>query len=486
MEKKIIPKDILKKITPTEWEIPLSYRADMKVPARIFATQEMLEEVFNDRSLEQLTNVATLQGIQVSAFAMPDAHEGYGFPIGGVAATLWPDGIISPGGIGYDINCGVRLLRTAQSYDDIKEKLDILSQTLFRLIPSGVGTGGNIALSMNEMDNVLRHGAQWALKNGYASSTDLAHIESGGCLENADPSKVSEQAKKRGLDQLGTIGAGNHFVEVDIVDEIYDEVAAGALGLWKNQATVLLHTGSRGLGHQVATDYIKIMMNAMPKYNITLPDRELACVPFSSPEGTDYFNAMAAAANFAWTNRQIITWEIKQAWEKIFDKEKAQKIDVVYDVAHNMAKIETHLVNKKHQKLIVHRKGATRSFGPGNEELAPEYRNIGQPVLIPGSMGTASYVLIGTEQAMNISFGSCCHGAGRRMSRYAAKKIVHGKNLQEELLQQGIHIQAGSIVGLAEEAPLAYKDIDNVVNVVHNAGIARKVARLRPCAVIKG
>ncbi|MBS1988359.1 RtcB family protein [Candidatus Dependentiae bacterium] len=481
----MISKEKLTKITPTQWEIPQSYRADMLVPARIFATQEMLDVVFNDRSLEQLVNVATLQGIQGHAFAMPDAHEGYGFPIGGVAATQWPDGVISPGGIGYDINCGVRLLKTTQSYDDIKGRLKDLSETLFRMIPSGVGKGGSITLTSQEIDQVLTYGAQWALKNGYATQDDLRHIESNGRLENADPSKVSEQAKQRGLDQIGTLGSGNHFVEVDIVDEIYDTAAAGALGLWKNQATILIHTGSRGLGHQVATDYIKIMMNAMPSYNITLPDRELACVPFSSPEGTDYFNAMAAAANFAWANRQVITWEVRQAWNKIFAG-TGDQISLVYDVAHNIAKIEQHLVGKKKKKLIVHRKGATRSFGPEHEELAQEYRAIGQPVLIPGSMGTASYVLVGTEQAMTTSFGSCCHGAGRTMSRHAAKRSIHGKTLYEELMSKGIHIQAGSMVGLAEEAPLAYKDVDNVVNVVHDAGIARKVARLRPCAVIKG
>ncbi len=477
--------EALVKITPTQWEIPKSYRQDMLVPARIFTTEEMLEDIVKDRSLEQLVNVATLQGIQGYAFAMPDAHEGYGFPIGGVAATTWPDGVISPGGIGYDINCGVRLLKTTQSYDDIKGRLADLSETLFRMIPSGVGKGGNITLSPQEMDAVLAYGAQWTLKNGYATHNDLRHIESQGRLENADPSKVSIQAKERGFDQLGTLGSGNHFVEVDIVDEIYDEVAAGALGLWKNQATILIHTGSRGLGHQVATDYIRIMMNAMPNYGIILPDRELACVPFSSPEGTDYFNAMAAAANFAWANRQVITWEVRQAWNKIF-AQVGDQINLVYDVAHNIAKIEKHLVGKKKQKLIVHRKGATRSFGPGHEELAEEYRAIGQPVLIPGSMGTASYVLVGTEQAMTTSFGSCCHGAGRMMSRHAAKRSIHGKTLYEELMRQGVHIQAGSMVGLAEEAPHAYKDIDNVVNVVHDAGIARKVARLRPCAVIKG
>jgi len=323
------------------------------------------------------------------------------------------------------------------------------------------------------------------LKNGYATENDIRHIESNGTLDNADPDKVSADAKKRGYDQLGTIGSGNHFVEVDFVEEIYDEKIAGAFGLWKNQAVIQIHCGSRGLGHQVATDYIRLMMGAMPKYGIQLPDRELACVPFSSPEGTDYFNAMAAAANFAWANRQYITWEIRQAWEREFGTAGGQ-LSLVYDVAHNMAKIETYEINGKKLKVIMHRKGATRAFGPGNPELAEEYRATGQPVLIPGSMGTASYVLAGTEEGKKISFSSTCHGAGRKMSRAAAKRSIHGRTLRDELLQAGIYIQAGSIPGLAEEAPQAYKDIHDVVEVVHQSGIARKVARLKPCVVIKG
>lgn len=480
----MIPKEILKKITSCLWEIPQTYRPDMRVPARIFATERMIDEIGNDRSLDQLVNVATLPGIQNASYAMPDVHEGYGFPIGGVAATLYPDGIISPGGIGYDINCGVRLLRSQLNADDIKDHLQSLSREMYHMIPSGVGRGGELKLSDKQMDQVLTKGVNWMLEHEYGKSGDARHIESHGRLENADPTQISPHAKKRGFDQLGTLGSGNHFAEVDIVDEIYDEQAAGALGLWKNQAVVLIHTGSRGLGHQTATDHIRIMMNVMKNYGIELPDRELACVPFSSPEGTNYFNAMAAAANFAWCNRQYITWGIRKAWKREFGT--LGDLDIVYDVAHNIAKIETHLVAGKKQQVIVHRKGATRAFGPGNEELAEEYRGVGQPVLIPGSMGTASYVLVGTEKAMELSFGSCCHGAGRRMSRNAAKMAIHGKTLKEELLKAGIYIQTGSIPGLAEEAPAAYKDIDEVVNVVDNAGIAKKVARVRPCVVIKG
>ncbi|MFA5306599.1 MAG: RtcB family protein [Candidatus Babeliales bacterium] len=481
----MFPKEILIKISDVIWEIPRAYRPDMLVPARIFATEKMLEEVFGDRSLEQLINVATLRGIKGAALAMPDAHEGYGFPIGGVAALTYPDGVISPGGIGYDINCGVRLLRSQLALDQARDHLQSLSREIYHRVPSGVGQGGELKLSLPEMDNVLRYGAQWMLKNNFATENDLRNIEAHGMLDNADPSYVSKDAKERGKDQLGTLGAGNHFVEVDYVEEIFDQEAAGAFGLWQNQIVVLIHTGSRGLGHQVATDHIRIMMNATLRYCITLPDRELACVPFSSLEGTNYFNAMAAAANFAWANRQYITWEIRQAWEREFGTSGGQ-LSLVYDVAHNMAKIETHEIDGKKQKVIMHRKGATRAFGPGHSELSQEYRHIGQPVLIPGSMGTASYVLAGTEQGAKISFSSTCHGAGRRMSRAAAKRSIHGRVLRDELLKSGIYIQTGSIYGLAEEAPQAYKDIHDVVDVVHAAGIARKVARLRPCVVIKG
>jgi tRNA-splicing ligase RtcB (3'-phosphate/5'-hydroxy nucleic acid ligase) len=457
----------------------------MKVPARFFASEKMLDEIQNDRSLDQLVNVATLREILGAAYAMPDMHEGYGFPIGGVAATKFPDGAISPGGIGYDINCGVRLLKSEISFDDIKEHFESLAREIYHWIPSGVGRGGQLKLSIKELDDVLKNGAQWMLQNNYATTQDIAHIESKGKLENADPNLVSDHAKKRGLDQLGTLGAGNHFAEVDVVDEIFDEKAAKTLGLFKNQITVLIHTGSRGLGHQVATDYIKLMMSVMPKYKIEIPDRELACVPFSSTEGKNYFNAMAAAANFAWANRQMITHQVRQAWKKELG-DKGGELTLLYDVAHNMAKIETHEIDGKQQKVIVHRKGATRAFPSNHPEIPQDYKTCGQPVLIPGSMGTASYVLVGTETGMKTSFGSTCHGAGRRMSRRAAKKEVHGKELKEKLEKKGIVIRAGSISGLAEEAPQAYKDVDEVVEVVNEAGIAKKVARLRPCAVIKG
>jgi len=491
----MIPKEVLIKISDVIWEIPKSYRSDMQVPARFFATERMIDEALKDKSLDQLVNVATLRGIQGQALAMPDMHEGYGFPIGGVAAMSYPDGVISPGGIGYDVNCGIRLMRSHLKYADVKDHLENLSKRIYHVVPSGVGEGGPFRLSKPDMDGVLRLGIEWMVKQGFATENDARHIESFGRLENADPSKVSDQAKERGQDQLGTLGSGNHFAEIDVVDQIYDEQAAGAFGLYKDQIVIMVHCGSRGLGHQVATDYIRIMMKVMEGYGITLPDRELACVPFSSPEGTDYFNAMAAAANFAWSNRQFIMHNIRQAWKKELG-EAGGDLSLVYDVAHNMAKIETHdiateglegsALNKK-QKVIMHRKGATRAFGPGHPELAQEYRAIGQPVLIPGSMGTASYVLVGTEQGMSTSFGSCCHGAGRVMSRAAAKKLIHGRTLREQLLkEQGIYIQTDSMVGLAEEAPNAYKDVDEVVGVVAQAGIAGKVARLRPCAVVKG
>lgn len=477
-------KAMLKKITPCLWEIPQSLSCNMRVPARIYATERMLDDVFSDKTLTQLAHVATLPGIVGFALAMPDAHEGYGFPIGGVAATRLSDGVISPGGIGYDINCGVRLLRSSFAYPDIKDHIEVLAQRIYHTIPSGVGQGGLVKLSSVDMDAVLRHGVAWMVKQGYATEADMRHIESHGSLDTANPDKVSQQAKDRGRDQLGTIGSGNHFVEIDIVEEVYDEKIAQAFGLWKNQVVVLIHTGSRGLGHQVATDYIRIMSDAMGRYGIQVPDRELACVPFSSTEGADYFAAMAAAANFAWANRQMITHLVRQAWNKEFGSESS--LSLVYDVAHNIAKIETHIVDGKKQKVIVQRKGATRAFAPGHLDVPEDYRHVGQPVLIPGSMGTASYVLVGTQQAMQQTFGSCCHGAGRRMSRMAAKRSIHGKQLKEDFQHAGIYVQAGSYADLAEEAPSAYKDVDDVVNVVDSAGVALRVAKLRPKAVVKG
>ena len=481
----MVSKDILKKISDVIWEIPKSFRDDMRVSARVYTTQKMLEDVVSDRSLDQLVNVATLPGILGRALAMPDVHEGYGFPIGGVAAMEHPDGIISPGGIGYDINCGVRLLKSQITYKDAKPHFESLAREIYHWVPSGVGRGGQLKLTAEDIDEVLKTGVQWMLKQGYATEDDVRHIESFGTLSNADPSVVSDRAKKRGRDQLGTLGAGNHFVEVGVVEEIFDEKVGKTFGLFKDQMIVLIHTGSRGLGHQIATDYIKKMMDVMVNYGIELPDRELACVPFSSPEGQMYFNAMAAAANFAWSNRQMITWEVRKAWERQLG-DAGGELTLLYDVAHNLAKLEEHEIDGKLRKVIVHRKGATRSFGPGHPEIIEEYRSSGQPVLIPGSMGTSSYVLAGDEGAMKETFGSTCHGAGRRMSRKAAKREVHGRELRDRLQEEGIFIQAGSMSGLAEEAPIAYKDVNDVVRVVDQAGIAKIVARLRPCVVVKG
>lgn len=480
-----ITKSDLTKLTDFVWEIPKTHRVDMRVPARIFASQSLLDQVFRDRSVEQLVNVATLPGIQKAAIAMPDIHEGYGFPIGGVAATLYPDGAISPGGIGYDINCGVRLLKSEVELAALKPQLESLAQRLYREIPSGVGHGGALKLSENRLNRVLSRGVPWVIEEGYGDPADAAFIESSGALPNADSAAVSGRAKERGRDQLGTMGAGNHFVEVDQVDQIYDQSVAQSFGLFLSQVVVLIHTGSRGLGHQVATDYIRLLLGRAAGLGITLADRELAYAPLSSAEGTDYFNAMAAAANFAWSNRQLITSSVRRVWRDLLGN-SGGGLTVLYDVAHNIAKIEEHQVNGGTEKLIVHRKGATRAFGPGSREITPEYRSTGQPVIIPGSMGTASYVLVGTSESMAQSFGSTCHGAGRLMSRHAAKRSVQGRQLIDELQKEGIHVQAGSLSGLAEEAPLAYKDIHNVVDVVDRANIARKVARLRPLAVIKG
>jgi len=480
----MLAKEILVKINDWQWEIPLGTRSDMRVPAIIYASEPIIDALLTDRSLDQLINVTTLPGIEMAALLMPDAHEGYGFPIGGVAATKYPDGVISPGGIGYDINCGVRLLKSHLTYAEIRSNIQNLSKELYSEVPSGMGRGGTLKLSVKDMDHVLQKGATWAVENGYGIEEDLDFIESNGILMEAQVNSVSPRAKQRGQDQLGTIGSGNHFVEVGRVTEIFDSNAAHVLGLTDDQVVVLIHTGSRGLGHQNATDYIKLMISEMSRYDITLPDRELACLPFNSPIGQDYFTSMAASANFAWCNREVITWEIRKAWKTIFGL--ASRLDLVYDVAHNIAKVETHVVDGTTKKLIVHRKGATRAFGPQNRELPPSYRSIGQPVLIPGSMGTASYVLTGTETSMLKSFGTTCHGAGRSMSRRAAKRKIHGRELQDELRSRGIYVQAGSLSGIAEEAPAAYKDVNLVVEAVHQVGIANKVVKLEPLAVIKG
>jgi tRNA-splicing ligase RtcB len=480
-----VEKEHIEKLEDYLWEIPRSFRTNMRVPARIVASEELIDAIIEDRSLNQLVNVTALPGIKKASFVMPDVHEGYGFPIGGVAATAYPEGAISPGGIGYDINCGVRLLVSDMELNDIKPHLEALSKALYARIPSGMGKGGQILLDAQQLDSVLVKGAEWAVENGYGAKQDLAYIESNGKLNDADPDHVSAMAKKRGSDQLGTIGSGNHFVEVDHIEEIYEGSIAAKFGLRPGQIVILIHTGSRGLGHQVATDHIRQMMAAMPKYGIVLPDRELACVPFNSNEGQAYYKAMCAAANYAWCNREVISWEARTAWEDVFGK-GAAPLRLMYDVAHNIAKIETHSIDGIEQRLIVHRKGATRAFGPGFEELPMEYRTVGQPVIIPGSMGTCSYILAGAEKSHDIAFGSCCHGAGRRLSRTAAKKQVNAPVLKQQLRDRGIYVEAGSFKGIAEEAPVAYKDVNLVVETISRSGIAKKVAKLRPLAVIKG
>ena len=457
----------LEKIHDHLWEVPKHFRPDMRVPARVYASETMLEAILRDRSLEQLVNVATLPGIRKYAIAMPDVHEGYGFPIGGVAAVDARDGAVSPGGIGYDINCGVRLLHSRMTFDEIQPLLERLAHSIAREVPSGVGRGGSVRLKGEELDLVLRDGARRAVEMGFGEADDLKRIESGGCLDGADPHDVSPAARERGHDQLGTIGSGNHFVEIDRVDEVFDEEEAERHGIVRDGIVVQIHTGSRGLGHQVATDSIRVMTKTMARHNITVADRELACAPLSSSEGQRYLRAMAAAANFAFANRQLITAAIRRAWQRELSDDP---LAIVYDVAHNVAKVERY---PDVGDVVVHRKGATRAFP-------------GQPVLIPGSMGTASYLLVGLEGAMQQTFGSSCHGAGRTMSRTKARTEINHEELRGRLRKLGIIAEAGSSKGLVEEAPEAYKDIDAVVGVVAAAGIAKKVARFKPVAVIKG
>jgi len=476
----------LVRISDYEWEIPTSVRHDMRVPVRLFATRELLEQIMGDKSIDQAINAATLPGLVGHVIVMPDMHQGYGFPIGGVAATQYPQGVISPGAIGYDINCGVRLLASNMDFESARADLDTLATLLNAYCPSGVGKEGSVKVTIKELDRVLEDGSRWAMKNGYATQADLARTEETGRLEGADPGKVSERAKTRGHAQIGSLGAGNHFIEVEVVDEIFNEQAANAMGLRQGCLTVQIHCGSRGLGHQVCTDYVQQFQNAVKKYGIELPDRELVCAPMDSPEGQAYLGAMRAAANFAFVNRQLLANSARRAFEETFKGRRESHLYQVYDITHNMGKIETHEIDGKLMKVCVHRKGATRAFGPGSPGLPSEYQAIGQPVIIPGSMGTASWVLVGTEGSMERSFGSSCHGAGRVMSRSKAKKEVRGDALREELMSRGIQIRAGSLTGLAEEAPQAYKDVDMVVEIVASAGIAKKVARLKPVAVIKG
>jgi tRNA-splicing ligase RtcB len=469
------------RLSPTLMEIPASAREDMRVPARVWADEELWKQISGDRTLLQLVNVSTLPGIAGTAQAMPDAHEGYGFPVGGVAAFRARDGVISPGGVGYDINCGVRLLASGIEADELGHaRLESIVHDLSRAIPSGTGRGSHLTFSAEEFDRVLAEGCSYLAERGLATPEDLDATEARGSLAAADPRAVSERAKQRGGGQLGSIGSGNHFVEVQRVEKVFDLAAGEALGLRAGQVVILVHTGSRGLGHQVCTDYVRAMDAVMVRHGIRLPDRELACAPFDSPEGRKYFGAMCAAANFAFSNRQAITWSARDVFRRALGE--AGGLRLVYDVAHNMAKLERH----GDEDLVVHRKGATRAFGPSHPETPAAYRGIGQPVLIPGSMGTASYVLVGTDAGFDLSFGSTCHGAGRAMSRTAAKKVQSGNEVRKALEDRGIVVRCASAGELAEEAPYAYKDVDRVVDVVHQAGLARRVARLVPLGVIKG
>jgi tRNA-splicing ligase RtcB len=483
----MVQKSDLKRLDPFRWEIPASFRDDMRVPVQIFASDALIDQALEDKSMLQAVNTATLPGLVERVVVMPDVHQGYGFPIGGVAASRYPDGIISPGAIGYDINCGVRLLASRIEFEEAHPWMDELASALYANCPSGVGVGGSVQLTVKQLEKVCREGSRWALDNGYAQNEDLVRTEEGGRIEGAQPAKVSSRAKQRGRDQLGTLGAGNHFIEVDIVDSVYHPEAAEAMGLKEGMLALQIHCGSRGFGHQICSDYVKQFQSAVKKYGIKLPDRELVCAPLDSPEGRDYLAAMACAANFAFCNRQILAHHARRSFEQVLAGKVADwELSQVYDIAHNMGKIEDHQIKGETVRVCVHRKGATRAFGPGFEGLPEIYRPLGQPVLVPGSMGTASWVLMGTKGSMEKSFGSSCHGAGRVMSRRQAKREVWGQDLREELEERGIVIRAGSMPGLAEEAPKAYKDVDEVVEVVTNAGIAEKVARLRPAAVIKG
>ncbi len=478
----------LNKIDDYRWEIPKSYKPGMRVPGLVYADEAMLEAIREEQSLEQVANVAFLPGIVRRSMAMPDIHWGYGFPIGGVAATRVSDGVISPGGVGYDINCGVRLLRTNLNEDEVRPKIKELVDALFHDVPSGLGSEGKIRVGEKEIGEVLVDGAHWAVKRGFGRPEDLEATEETGRMKGAVPDKVSARAKKRGAPQSGTLGSGNHFLEVQIVSEIYDQVAAKAMGIDRvGQVLLLIHTGSRGLGHQVCDDYLRIMEEAVRRYGINLPDRQLACAPVESEEGKDYFAAMACAANYAWANRQCITHWARESFVKVFGKSLEELgMQQVYDVAHNIAKIEEHTVDNQKLTVCVHRKGATRAFPAGHKDIPQRYKEVGQPVLIPGDMGRRSYVAIGTDKAMAETFGSTCHGAGRVQSRGAAKRSLRGVDVADELRARGITVKTDNMASLAEEASQAYKDVTQVVEVTHQAGISRKVAMASPIGVIKG
>jgi tRNA-splicing ligase RtcB len=478
----------LKKLDDYRYEIPMSYKKGMRTTGVIFADEKMIEMVKKDNAPEQVANVAFIPGILGSSLAMPDIHWGYGFPIGGVAATDFDDGVLSPGGVGFDINCGVRLVRTNLSEKDVKGKVNQLIDSMFENVPSGLGSKGKVRLDQNQLNDVLETGSEWAIQNGYGWDSDIVHTEENGRMKNADNSFVSHDAKKRGAPQLGSLGAGNHFLEIQRVEEIFDPVAAKAYGIGHvGQIMVMIHTGSRGAGHQIATEYIRDMETAVKKYNIDLPDRQLACAPAHSPEGEAYFKAMACGANFAWANRQLILHWVRESFEKTLGR-SAEEMDMklVYDVCHNIAKLEEHQVDGQRKKVFVHRKGATRAFGPDHSDVPQDYRDVGQPVIIPGDMGTASYVLAGTGKAMTETWGSTCHGAGRTMSRQQAMRQFTSAQIKEDMRRDGIYVRAASKEVLTEEAPHAYKRIDDVVKVVDGAGISKLVARLKPMGVMKG
>jgi len=488
----------LNKIDENTYEIPKDVisvniggtikKFNMLVPARIYANSVLLEKIKLDKTLEQLKNMAILPGIKKYAIAMSDAHQGYGFCIGGVAATDLNEGAISPGGVGYDINCGVRLIRTNFKLNDIKPSITKLNNILFQEVPTGLGSKGQLVISMSDLNQVLEEGVDWAIKNGYGWSEDKNFIEEKGCLNDADSDYVSQTAKSRGIKQLGTLGSGNHFIEVQKVDQIYDAEIAKKFNIFeKDQICIMIHTGSRALGHQVCTDYLRTMEIAIKRNNIELPDKELAYVLGNMKEAEDYLKAMNAAANFAWTNRQIITNYVRKSFEKAFNQSADNMgMQIIYDVAHNILKQEEHIIDGKRMKVNVHRKGATRSFPAGHKDIPNEYKNIGQPVLIPGSMGTASYLCIGTPKAMEISFGSTAHGSGREMSRHKSTNINYAEEVKKELSRKGISIRAASNKVIAEEAPSAYKDIDQVVEISNQVGIIKKIVRFVPIAVTKG
>jgi tRNA-splicing ligase RtcB (3'-phosphate/5'-hydroxy nucleic acid ligase) len=475
---------VLEPLDQYRYRIPRNEAAGMRTHVLVFSSPALIGQTQKDLSLAQAMNVATLPGIVGPSLAMPDIHQGYGFPIGGVAATDMVEGIVSPGGVGFDINCGVRLVRSTLHRADVQPRMKQLIDQVFRDVPCGAGTEGRVKLKRGAIDEVLTRGARWMVENGYGDPGDTERAEANGTLKGALPNKVSDRAKERGGPQLATLGSGNHFLEIQYVDKVHDHPAAQTLGIEKDQVVVLIHSGSRGLGHQVCTDYVALMNQVMPEYGINLPDRQLACAPIQSDEGRSYLGAMAAAANFAWANRQGITHYLRDAFRRVFDDEV--RLDLIYDVCHNIAKHETYVVDGRKRDVLVHRKGATRAFPPGHPEIPAIYSEIGQPVFVPGSMGTASWILVGQQGALNESFGSVCHGAGRVLSRTAVRK---GKNVQEErrkLEQNGILVRSESRDGILEELPEAYKDVDEVIEVVHNTGLAKKVARLRPMGVIKG